>query len=245
MPTITELLPEESVTFQIALAGQNGLVIASDRLVNRRIDNLNENPTLEMGKQEKFVRSEDSTLVCFFAGGPTCHQIASEIAANCVNSHMKNLDWQMALRKQIIDIPFLDGVGIADQIIVVRRHIPTSFWLVQRVPGVQTAQRTRGAMMYIDEYQNQTLCTGNNVHAKFLSRNLYRSNLTIEQLKKLAMLTLAYAAKENPGSIGGPFDLMTLDTRQNMEWAQYESADSIVDDFEGRLQRSFIEFCQT
>jgi hypothetical protein len=94
---------------------------------------------------------------------------------------------------------------------------------------------------FLNEYKNQPLCTGTNALAKFLPTHLWQSDLTIPQLKKLALLTLAYAAKENPGSVGPPFDLLTLDNNQTFEWSKYQLKDANLDAFQGKMEGAFDE----
>ena len=68
------------MTFQVALIGREGPVIGSDRLTNRQTQDeafTNQSPTIEMGHQEKFITSDDGSLVCFFAGGPNCQNVAA------------------------------------------------------------------------------------------------------------------------------------------------------------------------
>ena len=93
-------LPEECVTFQIALIGGEGIVVGSDQKSNRQIrESMDENPKTEMGKQEKFLKSDDGSLVCFFVGGPTCQAVAATIAMHCADASMPELRWQTAVRR--------------------------------------------------------------------------------------------------------------------------------------------------
>jgi hypothetical protein len=227
-------LPEECVTFQIALIGSDGLVVGSDQKSTRQIrESIDENPTTEMGKQEKFLKSDDGSLVCFFAGGPTCQTIAATIAMHCTSTSMSDLRWQTAVRTRVNNADRVPSL-VGDQFIIIRKHISNSVWL---------AQRTFQTPATVNEYKNQILCTGNNALAKFLPTHLWESRFTIRQLKTLALLTLAYAAKENPSTVGPPFDLMTLDKNQIFEWSKHESefTDAIFDTFHGKLKAAFDE----
>jgi len=49
------------------------------------------------------------------------------------------------------------------------------------------------------------------VEALFLKRHLWTNDRPVSELKKLALLTLSYAAEESPASIGPPFDIITLE----------------------------------
>jgi hypothetical protein len=59
-------------------------------------------------------------------------------------------------------------------------------------------------------------------------------------LKRLALVTLAYAAKDNSGNIGGSFDLMTLGSdNQQFTHEHRLSLDEIYDTFHGKLKAAF------
>jgi hypothetical protein len=224
------LLPEECVTFQVALIGSDGLVVGSDRLSNRLTrDDANENPTIEDGRQEKYLKSDDGSLVCFFAGDSTCQNVASSIAMHCSGNSRTDLTWTAAVRSRANSVGRIPW-SIGDQLLVVRRHIPNAVWVVVRHPAGAT---------FVTEYKEQAVCIGNNALAKFLPTHLWNSGLAIPQLKKLALLTLAYAAKENPGSVGPPYDVMSLDKNQKFEWSQHQSGDAIFAEFDAKLRTAF------
>ena len=217
------------MTFQVALIGSEGIVVGSDQLVNRQSNNENENPTIEISRQEKFVKSDDDSLICFFSGGPTCRNVASTIALHCTDTSMPSLRWETAVRTRVNNSQRLPEPRLGDVIIVVQKRITNSIWLVQR-----PLEGPTDIYLYKDQ-----ICTGNNALAKFLVTHLWNYSLTLPQLKKLALLALSYAAKENPGAIGAPFDLMTLDNNHNIEWSHYESLDTIFSSFDGKLKEAF------
>jgi hypothetical protein len=227
------LLPEECVTFQVALIGSDGLVVGSDRMsVRQSREPWDDNATMENGWQEKFIISEDESLVCFFAGGPTCEQVATQIALNCAEVPRSKVRWKSSLHETAHNVPRFPS-AIGDQVMVVRKRVPSTIWLVQRT--------LTPPMTFVNEYTNQPLCTGNNVVAKFLPTHLWRSDLNITELKKLALLTIAYAARENSGSIGPAFDVMTLDKNQHIEWSKYSSLDAMFIEFQHKMEGIFGE----
>ena len=59
----------------------------------------------------------------------------------------------------------------------------------------------------------QKLCTGINVSARFLIDELYSSDLSLDNARSLALLTLTFAAKQSPGGIGEPFEIVVVPRR--------------------------------
>jgi hypothetical protein len=86
-------------------------------------------------------------------------------------------------------------------------------------------------------------CTGDNSVARFLPYHLWNPGLHTSELKKLAVLTLAYAAEDNPSAVGKPFDIMTLDIQGNVAWSVYDINGSHKTDFDQGLQDVFINIC--
>ena len=76
--------------------------------------------------------------------------------------------------------------------------------------------------------------------ARFLASRFYCRQKGVVDLRKLALLTLGYAANDNPGNIGGSFDLMTLDrTDRNFKFEHFESLDNIFAAFDKDLTGVF------
>jgi hypothetical protein len=61
---------------------------------------------------------------------------------------------------------------------------------------------------------------------------------SISELKNLAILTLSYAAQEEPSSVGPRFDLMTLDRNSVITWSVEKP---IRQKFQDGLERLFLE----
>jgi hypothetical protein len=219
------------VTFQIALAGKDGLVVASDQLATRPVQFEKEStPTIEYCTQEKFIKSHDDSLICFFSGGPMCQEVASTIAIECSRHSLSNLRFESALRRAANKVAFLRNASVGDQIIVVRRKIADAVWLVQR---------SVGGIIFVTHYRQQYLCTGNSTVARFLPLHLWSNQLLISELKKLALLTLNYAARENPGSIGPPFDVMCLYSNNSICWSQEQADEAGFAAFNESLNAAF------
>jgi hypothetical protein len=223
------LLPEECMTFQIALIGSDGLVVGSDRMVvDARAYPGEEKVMFDRSQQAKFVKNKAESIVCFCAGGADSQNQARDIARECrpVDS---DLEWATKLKEVASETRRFTRIDVFNEIIVVRKDSPDSVWLVKSDCQGQT---------FASKITDRK-CTGSNVLAQFLPAHLWQSGLAISRLKTLALLTLAYAAKENPGSVGAPFDLMTLNKNQTFEWSKLESEDALSDAFQEKLKAAF------
>jgi hypothetical protein len=217
MPAAAECrmpLPEECVTFQIALIGSDGLVVGSDRMVSEMKAYPNDEKfMLDRSQQSKFVKNKGESVVCFCAGGADSQNQARDIARDCHPRGDSDLEWDTQLEQAAKKTRRVIRMDVFNEIIVVRKEIPDAVWLVKSDCQTQT---------FVSKITDRK-CTGSNVVAQFLSTHLWNATRSIPDLKKLALLGLAYAARENPTSIGGSFDLMTLDRQQQFSWSRYES----------------------
>ena len=68
--------------------------------------------------------------------------------------------------------------------------------------------------------------------------------MPIAKLSRLALLALAYAAKDNSGNIGGSFDIMTMDSDRQFRFEHYELSeiDPTFTAFHDKLTAAFDEF---
>lgn len=92
------------------------------------------------------------------------------------------------------------GRQLMDEIIVCRTDTLECFWLITK--STDNSPNVRKITTYT--------CTGDSVAARFLPEQLYRPHISIDSAKRLALLTLWYSAKENPSSIGDPFEVYLL-----------------------------------
>jgi hypothetical protein len=220
------------VTFQLGLVGCDGLVIASDRLA--RYDPLNDPVRKSLVKivtMSKYFVNRDQSLICFAAGGATAIDLGRQIIEDSNLATLKNptdQEWESAVNRvggatspTPLSVP-------ADEILIARRGVFDAFWLVLRRPG--SISKT----LKIDS----CLCTGQSTVAQFLPRHLWNKDLSVSVLKKLAILTLSYAANEEPSYVGPPFDVMTLEKSGNLTWTVHAPTYA---KFQSVLEKSFTE----
>jgi hypothetical protein len=222
------------MTFQIALVGCDGLVIASDRL-SRYVAAENWRSRLsQFTLQPKYFVSADASLVCFAAGGIRAIGIAQEIAGPNSMAFLRlkdasELEWQNAIGS--MTVPSSGNALMQqspDQLLIALACAPGYFRLVHIAQGIVTVSRI-----------NQYFCTGVPTVAQFLPRHLWKKDRTVSELKKLAILTLSYAAREEVQTIGAPFDVMTLRKEDgSITWEEHERTDAV---FQPKLERLFEE----
>jgi hypothetical protein len=220
------------MTFQVALVGSDGLVVASDRMKTHISLVTEDSPDVQDDETDKFFKSD--SLVCFYAGTDTARDAALAIAQNCQPKESQQmLEWFTSVRDAAIKGIGLPPVALNDQIFVVRRDFADTLWLVSRGSGAAHAPSP------ITRYR----WTGGNCPARFLPCHLWNENLTISQLKVLAVLTLAYAVEEPSSGIAGPFDVLTLNKAGDFEWFRY-AGDDLYRNLQGKLMQSFEELCK-
>jgi hypothetical protein len=210
---------KQSVTFQIALVGCDGLVIGSDRRGLYGGSQAGQPHMLQTVSQEKYFKSENESIICFAAGSTTAINLARQIVAECDPAKLGSAtesQWRDALYRTAakpLGLASNTPVYLDDEVLVARKDRSDAFWLVLRKP-------TNLPLPVVQKYQN--LCTGAKTTAIFLPSHLWNQEQTISELKKLALLTLSFAAVEEPSSIGPPFDIMTLDRSGNVTWSVYK-----------------------
>jgi hypothetical protein len=223
---------EQAVTFQVALVGCDGVVIGSDRLGKYVpvVAGISQLPQLVL--QPKYCVSDDESMACFAAGGNAAINLARQIRADC-DPTLKLKDatesgWEEAIRRlAAVPTSWPSSSQIADEILVTRKDVCDAFWIVLRRPGTPST---------VLKMQHQCFCTGTSTVAQFLPRHLYTPKRSVPELKKLALLTLTFAAKEEPSSVSAPFDIMTLD-RSGYNWSVH---DPINEKFQSGMERLFM-----
>jgi hypothetical protein len=190
------------MTFQIGLVGQDGILIGSDRMLYYASPgpaNLpQQNLAMQRSQSSKFIRNDDDSIVCTFAGGPYSKHMAQAIASQQGVKAVSQFQWEINLQNLMNDYQRPPQAAI-DEVIVVRPDVPSAFWV---------ARKTNHPFAIISRME-QWACTGDNSPARFFPWHLYAEK-TIAELRPLAMLTLAYASRENPSLVGGGFDLLTI-----------------------------------
>lgn len=209
---------EDKMTFQLALIGTDGLIVGSDR----RIAHRSLRPQTRMAPTDitewqfmtgsKFKKRDDELVICAFAGGPQAETIAREITlyGNC---SLSGDSWDDDICGIARGIP---GQSDRDQVIVIRRDIPEYVALIDR-----NHQDTSVLRVY------ERVCTGANLYARFLAQHVWQK-VNVSALKNLALLSLIYAAKEYPSTIGNGFEIMTLHSNCTVSWDTYEMEDTLL-----------------
>jgi hypothetical protein len=125
-------LLEEYVTFQVALIGSDGLVVASDRRANNLTPMAGENPGVMMNEQDKFRSNKAGPVLCFYAGGADCEAQAREIVLSFQLSD-DEVKWETGLCESA-NRSRLPGSGLINEHIVIRKDIKGAVWLIKSQP---------------------------------------------------------------------------------------------------------------
>jgi hypothetical protein len=197
------------MTFQVALVASDGILIASDRKIAIRSSDANSPSGLQFMEGNKFAKTKDESVICFFAGGPQSSLIAAEIIEKApkeiIDTPPRDTAWMLFLKSAAEGA---SGNSLGDEVIVVRKNIPDIFLVTRQ-------QKAAGAVPVPSR-----LCTGANVTARFLTQHFYRANTPLRSLMPLALSTLHYAEAERPSDIGYGFDVLTVEKGTTL-WQRY------------------------
>jgi hypothetical protein len=183
-----------------------------------------------MFSQKKYFVSANRSLVCFAAGGPTAVNLARQISIDCDSLGADRL--QDAIYRSAASAPGSPSPNaIGDEVLVADAGRLDYFWLVLRRPGTIPVPTV---------LQQQCACTGQKTAALFLPRHLWRPDRPISELKRLALLTLAFAANEEPSFVAAPFDIVMIE--RNSSGIVEETHDSTHEQFQIGLEGLFAEY---
>jgi hypothetical protein len=217
---------EQPVTFQIAMVGNDGLVIGTDSLGRYAAAG----QIAQQFSVEKYFISHSGSLICFCAGTNTAVQLARQLSLDCdsvVASDLSAALFASAAKPRGMPV----HSPIDDEILVAHTRIADRFWFITRKPGFPAP-----TIFATSDF----VCTGAKTPAIFLPRHLWRGDRSTSELKKLALLTLAYATMQEPGSVGPPYTVMTVAKNGNIEWSQHDQAECGL--FQAGLERLFSEW---
>lgn len=228
------LLEDLDMTFQIALVGNDGVVVASDRLfVERGL--AGHLATLRHSFQRqtatKIHESHDKKVVCAYAGGPYAETIARRIVTGCNPAQLSDVEWRNRLELAIKEVnDYADNT--VDEILVCR----TDQLSVLKI----TRQRNEDpGFMAITEFA----CSGVDSHARVLPKISWGVDMDLAQLSHLAAVTIAHAHEEFPSLVGGGADILTIDKMGHIEKKQFtqEEIDRTRIDFSRKIREVIFQ----
>jgi len=183
---------ELQVTFQVAMIGTDGLLIGSDRKAATRTFSA---PDSQSQPGDKFCTNDEGTVLCFFAGGPQAKTIANIITVECDPTEDNITTWHHSLRTAAEKVK---ARSVGDEILVIRPHMLDIVLVSKR-----DIEATVGSPL------TEKLCTGVYAHSRFFVEHFWKL-APLSELRKLMLVTLAYAAQERPESVGDGFDIFTI-----------------------------------
>jgi hypothetical protein len=180
------------MTFQVVMFGIDGLLVGSDRKAGTRTF---DGRDYQFQPGSKFCENPQRTVLCLFAGGPQAKAIADIITVECNPSESNLAAWHCCLR---VAAEKIKARSVGDEILVIRPSIPDIVLVSKR-----DTDATVGPPL------TEKLCIGVYAHSRFLVEHFWRP-APLSELRKLMLVTLAYAAKERPESVGDGFDIFTI-----------------------------------
>ena len=201
-----ELLEDFDMTFQTALLGTDGMVLASDRLlVERGLRGLVKSRTpYERTVGKKIHISEEKSVICAYAGGPYSEAIARRIVTDCDPRGLSDIAWRNCLENATKLVTEYED-NTADEILVLRCDNTSALKLIRQRNDDPTFTPVTSQM-----------CSGIDSDAKAIPRFFWHANANMRELCTLALVTIDYAHQEFPGHVGGGADVVKIDKRGNL-----------------------------
>jgi len=194
------------VTFQVALVGQNGIVVASDRRVTYVTPDGVGAGHAQLTSAPKYLISADESIVCFAAGSPRATNSARALLDE-VPAFESETHWQTNLASRVNTVQ--GQSNDFDEVMVVRRDTMDRVWLITKMRNLSAS---------VTPIQTR-ICTGTPVSSRFIASHFYKPGLSLAELQGIAALTLACASREHPSSISRELDMMTLE-EGTLSWKQ-------------------------
>jgi hypothetical protein len=205
--SVEELLDEFGMTFQVVLIGADGVVLGSDRLFAER----GLRGALGIGKNfsKKIYISDDKSVVCAFAGGPNSEVIARRITTECKPSGLSDMQWRNRIEEAAAPITEYEE-HIVDEVIVIRADNNSVLKVIRQRNETPNFSPV-----------SQFICSGVGADAPLIPKLLWRPDLSVNQLKNLALVAVEYAHKEFPNLVGGGANLIALKSNGEMSEVSY------------------------
>jgi hypothetical protein len=198
------------MTFQVALVGSNGIVVASDRKIAYQTRERSDRPwDRQTSVGPKFACKDDNSIVCFFAGGSQAISIANAVVCQVDASTPNISDWHSQLERAANSVI---AKSTADEVMVVRPFVGdvTLIYKSASEPSVSSIPDRR--------------CTGIIAKCRFLTELFWRES-TVSELRRLALILLHFASTERPESVGGGYDLLIVENGK-VKWEKEKPLDS-------------------
>ena len=208
VPTLIE--EDIEMTFQVALVGDDGMVVASDRKIAYQTRERSGLPwDRQTSPDAKFVRKDDDSIVCFFAGGPQAFSIANAVICQADATTASVSEWHSQLLKAAHSVI---AKSTGDEVIVVR-PFAGDVVLINRFAS-------DASILPIPDRR----CTGVIAKCRFLTE-LFWSKTDVAALRRLALILLHFASIERPESVGDGYDLLIVKNGK-VEWYEKMQLDS-------------------
>lgn len=213
------LLDDFDMTFQVLLIGDDGIVLASDRLFRTRgLREMMEakRPSYQPTLGTKIYISDDNLTICSFAGGPYSEKIARRIVTTCCPSGLSEPHWINAIEAAAKGITEYSE-QLSDELLVIRADNVTALKLIRQQSDDPTPTPIDSCMY-----------AGLETDAILIPKLFWRSNIKCERLRTLAIVSITQASIEAPHLIGGGVDVVVVSADRRVEQSQYNQAEADV-----------------
>jgi hypothetical protein len=233
---ISPAFEDFAVTLQVVLVGTDGLVLASDRL----IDEQRSLPRFGTHYHDRHHQQDFGSKVfvgdhiaCSFAGGPDAERIARVIFESANPRGCSDTAWRTQI-EGIVRTVHSSDFGVIDEVIILRGDNCRSALKLMRQGSLDPSFTQINCHRLAGDVVRQ---------ANFLPTHLWRDTMSIRDLVLLSLLTIAYASKENPAGIGGGADVLTLagDAKFSVRSYSQSELDKMRQDFDKSLSKVLID----
>jgi 20S proteasome alpha/beta subunit len=225
----SERVREESlVTFQVALVGQDCVVMGSDRLLSEYLPLENGGGVTQRASGGKIFIADG--VACMHAGGSQSREMARAVINKRHPQELTLSQWENYLKEIVESIK--GALNVVEELIVVRTCDL----------ALTKTRKIGNAIVEASSVENK-ICAGD-VHlpARFLSEHLWKEGMPEDKLINLALLTLAFAHEENPSGVGCGYDILTVRRNPPIEEPKTFSEDQgrkLYEEFHSKLRAAF------
>jgi hypothetical protein len=193
------------MTFQVMIVGADGIALGSDRLAceyspYQRPDASRGSTVRQITEGTKILVSADKSIVCAHAGSNASREMAEAIAADACESDLPETEW-ITLAKRLVNSISTTLPTVREEVLVIRRSVVLSAFKVVR------EYATTATIMTVKKY----ICAGDvSSSARFIPTHLWTEDMGTEALRRLALLEVVAAHRENPSSVGEGYNVALL-----------------------------------
>jgi len=202
------------MSLHVPLVGPDGIVVVNDTKVLEPVIGADPVPEYQFNSDSKFLLNLEQGIVCAVAGSFEAIRIAKNIVGKTELSPLTDLESHQAWRQKLeqtagkIRMPKEGGAEIT----ILRIDSLKMRWKLAKFHGHAASCTPVHDRTHM----------GNRSSARFIPQHLWQHQ-KVQDLKKLGLLTLAFAEREN-SLIGGDYEVLSL-TDAGLKLERFKNAD--------------------